>query len=46
MRMENEPMTDLDGLEARYAAAIGAAGDEAAREAVRLAAVGKKGEVS
>ena len=39
-------MTDLDGLEARYAAAIGAAGDEAALEAVRLAALGKKGEVS
>ncbi|GGD96176.1 phenylalanine--tRNA ligase alpha subunit [Aureimonas endophytica] len=39
-------VTDLDGLEARYAAEIAAAGDEAALEAVRLAALGKKGEIS
>ncbi|WP_152046924.1 phenylalanine--tRNA ligase subunit alpha [Aureimonas psammosilenae] len=39
-------MTDLQGLEARFDAAIAGAGDEAALEAVRLAALGKKGEIS
>ncbi|KAB0677785.1 phenylalanine--tRNA ligase subunit alpha [Aureimonas leprariae] len=39
-------MTDLDALEARFAGEISAAGDEPALEAVRLAALGKKGEIS
>ena len=39
-------MTDLDSLERRFAEEIDAARDEAALEAVRLAALGKKGEIS
>jgi phenylalanyl-tRNA synthetase alpha chain len=39
-------VTDLEAMEARFASLIDAAGDEAALEAVRLAALGKKGEVS
>jgi phenylalanyl-tRNA synthetase alpha chain len=39
-------MDDITGLRAKYLAAIAAAEDEAALEAVRLAALGKKGEVS
>ncbi len=39
-------MTDLDSIREKYASAIAAAGDEAALEAVRVAALGKKGEVS
>jgi phenylalanyl-tRNA synthetase alpha chain len=39
-------MEDITGLRAKYLAAIAAAEDEAALEAVRLAALGKKGEVS
>ena len=37
---------DLAALEARYTAAIGAAGDLAALDEVRVAALGKKGELS
>jgi len=39
-------VTDLDSLERRFAEEIDAARDEAALEAVRLAALGKKGEIS
>jgi phenylalanyl-tRNA synthetase alpha chain len=39
-------VTDLSALETRYLAAVAEAGDEAALEAVRLEALGKKGEVS
>ena len=39
-------MDGLDALKARYLAAVAAAADEAALEAVRLAALGKKGEIS
>jgi phenylalanyl-tRNA synthetase alpha chain len=39
-------MTDLTELEAQTLAAIAAAGDEAALEAVRVAALGKKGSIS
>ncbi|MDN2581910.1 phenylalanine--tRNA ligase subunit alpha [Aquibium sp. ELW1220] len=39
-------MTDLDQLEQTLLADIAAAGDEAAIEAVRIAALGKKGSVS
>jgi phenylalanyl-tRNA synthetase alpha chain len=39
-------MDDITGLRARYLGAIAAATDEAALEEVRLAALGKKGEVS
>jgi phenylalanyl-tRNA synthetase alpha chain len=39
-------MDDIAGLREKYAEAIAAAADEAALEAVRLAALGKKGEVS
>ncbi len=39
-------MDGLDTLRVRYLAAIGRASDEAALEAVRLAALGKKGEIS
>ncbi|CAH1661972.1 phenylalanine--tRNA ligase subunit alpha [Hyphomicrobiales bacterium] len=39
-------MSDLSGLETTIASAIAAAADEAALEAVRIAALGKKGSVS
>jgi phenylalanyl-tRNA synthetase alpha chain len=39
-------MDDITGLREKYLAAIDAADDEAALEAVRLAALGKKGEVA
>jgi len=39
-------MSDLASLEASITAAVAAAGDEAALEAVRVAALGKKGSVS
>jgi phenylalanyl-tRNA synthetase alpha chain len=39
-------MSDIERLEAEIAASIAAAGDEAALEAVRVAALGKKGSVS
>ncbi|BDA82529.1 phenylalanine--tRNA ligase alpha subunit [Aureimonas sp. SA4125] len=39
-------MTDLTALETRLTQAIEAAGDEAGLEAVRLGALGKKGEIS
>jgi len=39
-------MTDLATLRGKYLAAIAAAADEAALEEVRLAALGKKGEIS
>ena len=39
-------MNDLDSLERDIIAAIGAAGDEPALEAVRVAALGKKGTIS
>ena len=39
-------MDGLDTLKARYLSAIGGAADEAALEEVRLAALGKKGEIS
>jgi phenylalanyl-tRNA synthetase alpha chain len=39
-------MTDIEALERQIADAIAAAGDEAALEAVRVAALGKKGSVS
>src|SRR5690606_38613031 len=39
-------MTELEQLERSIADAIGAASDEAAIEAVRVAALGKKGSVS
>ncbi len=39
-------MKDLDPIRARYLAEIDAAADEAAIEAVRIAALGKKGEIS
>jgi len=39
-------MQDLDPVRARFLAEIAAAADEAAIEAVRVAALGKKGEVS
>ncbi|WP_019994368.1 phenylalanine--tRNA ligase subunit alpha [Aureimonas ureilytica] len=39
-------MTDLDQLERRFGEDIDAASDEAALEAVRLSALGKKGEIS
>ena len=38
-------MTDIAELENKIAAAIAAAGDEAALEAVRVAALGKSGSV-
>jgi phenylalanyl-tRNA synthetase alpha subunit len=41
-----EMMSDLSGLETTIASAIAAAADEAALEAVRIAALGKKGSVS
>ncbi|WP_082666073.1 phenylalanine--tRNA ligase subunit alpha [Aureimonas sp. AU4] len=43
---EDCPVTDLSALETRYLTAVAEAGDEAALEAVRLEALGKKGEVS
>ena len=39
-------MDDITGLREKYLTAIDAAADEAALEEVRLAALGKKGEVS
>jgi phenylalanyl-tRNA synthetase alpha chain len=39
-------MDEITGLRAKYLTAIAAASDEAGLEAVRLAALGKKGEVS
>src|SRR5215469_11805374 len=39
-------MSDLNSLEAKLLADIAAAGDEAALEAVRVAALGRKGSVS
>ncbi|KQT64218.1 MULTISPECIES: phenylalanine--tRNA ligase subunit alpha [unclassified Aureimonas] len=39
-------MTDLESLEAKLLAAVEAAVDEAALEAVRVGALGKKGEIS
>lgn len=39
-------MDGLDGLKAKYLQGVMAAGDESALEDIRLAAVGKKGEVS
>ncbi|QYZ68351.1 phenylalanine--tRNA ligase subunit alpha [Neotabrizicola shimadae] len=39
-------MTSHDDLKSKFLAAIGAAGDEARLEEVRLAALGKKGEIS
>jgi phenylalanyl-tRNA synthetase alpha chain len=39
-------MQDLEPVRARHLAGINAAGDEAAIEALRVAAVGKKGEIS
>jgi phenylalanyl-tRNA synthetase alpha chain len=39
-------MDDIAALRDRYAAAVEAAGDEAALEAVRVAALGKKGEIA
>ena len=39
-------MDDITGLRERYLSAIDAAPDEAGLEAVRLAALGRKGEVS
>ena len=39
-------MTDIAGLETEITKAIAAAGDEAALEAVRVAALGKSGSVS
>ncbi|MCB1385821.1 MAG: phenylalanine--tRNA ligase subunit alpha [Nitratireductor sp.] len=39
-------MTDLNTLETEILAAIGAAGDEAALDAVRVGALGKKGSIS
>jgi phenylalanyl-tRNA synthetase alpha chain len=42
----NEQMSDLEALEATLSAQIEAAGDEAALEAVRVGALGKKGSVS
>jgi len=39
-------MDGLEALRARYLGEIGAAADEAALEAVRLAALGRKGEIS
>jgi phenylalanyl-tRNA synthetase alpha chain len=39
-------MDDITGLRAKYLTAIASAGDPAALEEVRLAALGKKGEVS
>ena len=40
------PVTDLAALEADLTAAVAAASDEASLEAVRIAALGKKGSVS
>ena len=42
----NLPMTDLEPLEAELIAAIAAADDEPALEAVRVAALGRNGSVS
>src|SRR4051794_33402363 len=42
----NDNMTDLGALETALMGDIGAAGDEQAIEAVRVAALGKKGSVS
>ena len=39
-------MDEITGLREKYLTAIAAAADEAALEEVRLAALGKKGEVS
>ena len=39
-------MTGLDTLKAKYLEGIGAASDEASLEEIRLAALGKKGEIS
>jgi len=39
-------MDGLDALKAKYLESIMAAGDEAALEGLRVAAVGKKGEIS
>ena len=39
-------MTDIAGLESEITAAIGAAKDEAALEALRVSALGKSGSVS
>ena len=39
-------MDGLDALKGKYLAGISGAGDEAALEEVRLAALGKKGEIS
>ena len=39
-------MDDITGLREKYLTAIDAASDEAALEEVRLAALGKKGEVA
>jgi len=43
---ENRPMSELDTLEHSLLAEIGKAADEQALEAVRIAALGKKGSVS
>src|SRR5690606_17264128 len=42
----DEEMNEIEQLEAQILAEIAAAGDEQALEAVRLAALGKKGSVS
>src|SRR5690625_7314768 len=39
-------MQDIDAIRAKYLGQIGEASDEAAIEAVRVAALGKKGEIS
>ena len=39
-------MSDIDQLESSLLAEIAAAGDEAALEAVRVSALGKKGSIS
>ena len=41
-----DQMDGLDALKAKYLAGISGAGDEAALEEIRVAALGKKGEVS
>ena len=45
-RARGETMDDITGLREKYLTAIAAAADEAGLEEVRLAALGKKGEVS
>jgi phenylalanyl-tRNA synthetase alpha chain len=44
--VDEDVMTDIAALEAEIADAIGAAGDEPALEAARVAALGKKGSIS